>query len=90
MGRQRGLGEAARSWGSPPLAIAVVPPTRYCRGFPHSLLHQDNVLTVARSAIPIRADLDALSIQQQNDQVRPVANLIIRCGKPTYALSVTA
>ncbi|WP_158069501.1 hypothetical protein [Moorena bouillonii] len=27
---QRGLGEAARSWGSPPLAIAVVSPTRYC------------------------------------------------------------
>ncbi|WP_424095552.1 hypothetical protein [Moorena producens] len=25
---QRGLGEAARSWGSPPLAL--------CRGFPHS------------------------------------------------------
>ncbi|NES46220.1 hypothetical protein, partial [Moorena sp. SIO2C4] len=27
---QRGLGEAARSWGFPPLAIAVVSPTRYC------------------------------------------------------------
>ncbi|NEO49873.1 MAG: hypothetical protein F6K55_39590 [Moorea sp. SIO4A3] len=27
---QRGLGEAARSWGSPPLAIAVVSSTRYC------------------------------------------------------------
>ncbi|EGJ33488.1 hypothetical protein LYNGBM3L_34540 [Moorena producens 3L] len=25
-----GLGEAARSWGFPPLAIAVVSPTRYC------------------------------------------------------------
>ncbi|NEO44922.1 MAG: hypothetical protein F6K55_12610 [Moorea sp. SIO4A3] len=32
---QRGLGEAVRSWGFPPLAIAV-PPMSNCRGFPHS------------------------------------------------------
>ncbi len=31
---QRGLGEAARSWGSPPMSD--------CRGFPHSLLHQEH------------------------------------------------
>ncbi|NEQ05682.1 MULTISPECIES: hypothetical protein [Moorena] len=30
-----------RSWGGS--AVLGVSPTRYCRGFPHSLLHQDNV-----------------------------------------------
>ncbi|NEO43319.1 MAG: hypothetical protein F6K55_04000 [Moorea sp. SIO4A3] len=29
----KGTGEAVRSWGFPPLAV--------CRGFPHSLLHQE-------------------------------------------------
>ncbi|NEO44207.1 MAG: hypothetical protein F6K55_08765 [Moorea sp. SIO4A3] len=32
-----GLGEAARSWGFPPLAL--------CRGPPHERLHQDGVRT---------------------------------------------
>ncbi|NEN95882.1 MAG: hypothetical protein F6J94_19470 [Moorea sp. SIO1F2] len=32
-----GLGEAVRSWGSPPLAV--------CRGFPHERLHQDTGIT---------------------------------------------
>ncbi|NEO60450.1 MAG: hypothetical protein F6J98_08420 [Moorea sp. SIO4G2] len=35
-GSQCGLGEAARSWGFPPLAIAVVSPMSNWRGFPHS------------------------------------------------------
>ncbi|NEQ84100.1 MAG: hypothetical protein F6K26_29150 [Moorea sp. SIO2I5] len=45
---QRGLGEAARSWGSPrglQGAIAVFRtqplPMSDCRGFPHERLHQD-------------------------------------------------
>ena len=50
--------------------------------------------------LAIRADLDALSIKQQNDQVRPVmasnpltvghAGRVRHHEKGTYALSVTA
>ncbi|WP_287356346.1 hypothetical protein [Moorena sp. SIO3B2] len=37
---QRGLGEPVRSWGAS--AVLGVPPMSNWRGFPHSLLHQDN------------------------------------------------
>ncbi|EGJ28722.1 ABC-type nitrate/sulfonate/bicarbonate transport system, ATPase component [Moorena producens 3L] len=42
------LGRQRRQRGFPPLAIAVVSPTRYCRGFPHSLLHQDSELSTVK------------------------------------------
>ncbi|NEO43313.1 MAG: hypothetical protein F6K55_03955 [Moorea sp. SIO4A3] len=44
----KGTGEAARSWGgsavlgvSPTRALPWSPPLALCRGFPHSLLHQE-------------------------------------------------
>ncbi|NEQ84606.1 MAG: hypothetical protein F6K26_31930 [Moorea sp. SIO2I5] len=55
---QRGLGEAARSWGFPRgkqrcgRRFRTQPlPMSDCRGFPHERLHQDNVLTFMGSAI---------------------------------------
>ncbi|NEO49819.1 MAG: hypothetical protein F6K55_39265 [Moorea sp. SIO4A3] len=45
LGRQRGLGEAARSWGGS--AVLGVPPMSNCRGSPHSLLPWSPPLAIA-------------------------------------------